>query len=249
MKFHLPLGPLQNDFYGKILLSIQKYYPIGIKSGDPAYHQFPGQVELGKIIVDNIHNNKNFKVGWKDFEKEIKKETRKEIDGQTYATKPSFSSRLIIKRFKHAELIHIKSLHFSVSLVGPFFTIFGMDETAITDDKDGRELFFGAVNIVTVSPYKEFESDFNYLRTKIEGRFTGYKFIPFRLGSMLIDGLYDPFEENKECTIYSALFDDCLDGYNIYKTRGDSSYGFDEWINREGDYKIDVSLGPPPERP
>jgi hypothetical protein len=245
MKFHLPLSPMQNDFYGSIFEAILKYYPVGIKSDSPAYHEFPGQVELGKIVVDNIHSNKNFKARWKDFDKEIKAELRKKIDGQTYATRPSFSSSLILKKFTHNELIYFKSIHYSVSLVGPFFTIYGVDETAIRDNKDGRDRFYTAINIVTVSPHKEFESDFNFIKSKIEERFKGYKFIPFRLHSMSIEGLYDPYKDNEEYTIYRALFDDFLNGYDSFRRRGDDSYGFDEWVKYKDGNGPNITLGPP----
>jgi len=244
MKFHIPITPTQQKFYGPVIESILRYYPVGLKSDSTAYHEFPGQVELGKIVVDNIHSRKNFKTRWTDFEKEIKKAFKKSVEGQTYATRPSFSSSVILKKFEHEELIHIKSLHFSVSLVGPFYTIYGMDETCITDTKDGRDLFYTAINIVTVSPYKEFEAPFNLLRAKIEERFTDYKFIPFNLHSMAIDGLYDPYHNDEEFTIYRALFDDFLNEYNTYRKRGDYKYGFDEWVKPgEGPQ---ITLGPPP---
>jgi hypothetical protein len=245
MKFRLPLTSIQKDFYGPIIEAILKYYPLEIKSDAPAYFEFSGQVELGKIIVDNIHSRKNFKARWQDFDKEIRTDLKKRIDGQTYATRPSFSSSLIIKKFKHNELIHIKTLHYSVSLVGPFFTIYGVDETAITDKRDGHDLFYTAINIITISPYKEFESDFNFIKSKIENRFKGYKFIPFDLHSRSIQGLYDPYKDDEEYTIYRALFDDFLNGYDTYRKRGDYKYGFDEWVKYKDGEEPRVTFGPP----
>lgn len=246
MKFHLPLTNIQNDFYGPIFEAILKYYPTGIKSDLPAYHEFPGQVELGKIIIDNIHSNKNFKARWKDFEKEIRSSSKKRVEGQTYAMRPSFSSSLILKKFKHNELLHFKTLRYSVSLIGPFYTVYGVDETAITDNMDGHDVFYTAINIVTVSPYKEFESSFNFIRLKIEERFKGYKFIPFGLHSMSIEGLYDPYKDDEEYTIYRALFDDFLNEYDPYRKRGDYRYGFDKWTKYKDGEGPRITLGPPP---
>ena len=230
MKFKLPPSEKQSDFYGPIFETIKKYYPIGIKSELPSYQEFPGQIELNKIVIDNIHNKKNFKSRWKDFEKQLGKELKKQIIGETYATRPSFSSSLFLKRFSHNELMHNKSLHFSVSLLGPFFTIYGIDETFIKEEKDGRDLCYGSKNIATVSPYKEYEFYFNELKSKIEDKFQGYKFIPFSLHSMFIEGLFDPFYDSKEATIYEALFDDALNGYDTIRMRGDSRYGYSEWV-------------------
>lgn len=227
MKFSLPLSSTQQKFYGQIIEPILRYYPIGTKVDVPEYREYPGQVELGEIIVENIHKRKNYKARWTDFEREIKKELKKEVEGQSYGIRPSFSSRLIIKDAKYEDLIHFKSLHFSVSLIGPFFTIHGVDETWIVDD--GRH--YVSLNVVTVSPYKEFESPFNFVKSKIEERFLGYKFIPFRLHSMLIADLYDPYRDNEEHSIYTALFDDSLKGYDTFRIRGDNQYGFNVWIN------------------
>ena len=229
MKFHLPLSPMQQDYYGSLVDTILQYYPIGIKSDSPEYYDYPGQIRLGEIVVDNIHNAKNFKSRWKEFEKEIRVESKKRIYGETYASRPSFSSSLILKRNVFGELVHLKTLHFSVSLIGPFFTIFGVDETGIKDERDGHDLLYSNKNIVTVSPYKEFEQCFNFIINKIEQRYQGYKFIPFRLHSMLIDGVYDMLSD-KECSIYEALFDDCLSGYDTIRMRGDTRYGYEEWI-------------------
>lgn len=230
LKFHLPLSQIQNDFYGSIVDTVQKYYPLGTKGDTESYHKYLGQVELGEIIVDNIHNAKNYKSRWKEFEKQLQLDLNKKIWGETYATKPSFSASVIIKKAKHHDLMHIKKLHFSVSLLGPFYTIYGMDETAIIDNNGGRDFFYGAINTVTVSPYKEYESCFIALRELIEKKFIGYKFIPFKLHSMSIDGLFDPYHNNEEMTIYGALFDDFLQDYNIHRMRGDRQYGTDVWV-------------------
>jgi hypothetical protein len=230
MKFHLPLSKIQSDFYGELIETVTHYYPIGIKSSADSYHTFSGQVALSEIVIDNIHKVKNYKSRWKEFENKLKFALNKKIWGETYATKPSFSASVIIKKSKHHDLIHIKKLHFSVSLLGPYYTIYGIDETAIVDEKDGRDLYYSAINTVTVSPYKEYESSFISLRELIEKQFTDYKFIPFKLHSKSIEGLFDPYHNDEEMTIYGALFDDFLQGYNLYKTRGDSQYGTDVWV-------------------
>jgi hypothetical protein len=242
MKFHFPLTSKQQDSYGAIIDSILKYYPIGIKSDWESYSKYPGQIALTEIMIDNIHNRKNFKTRWKDFDKEIGKKTKKKIVGETYGLRPGYSSAAIVNRFENNELLHLKTLHYSVSLIGPFFTIYGIDETCIKDDWDGRNIGYAAINVVTVSPYKEFELEFNVVKSSIEDKFKGYKFIPFRLHSMVIDGLFDSYND-KELTIYEALFDHRLDGFDTMRIRGDSSYGYNEWIKN----KIHVKLLPPPE--
>lgn len=230
LKFHLPLSQMQSDFYGELIETVTRYYPIGIKSSHDSYHEYPGQVTLGEILIDNIHIAKNYKSRWREFEKQLRIDLNKKIWGETYASKPSFSASVIIRKSKHFDLIHIKKLHFSVSLLGPYYTIYGIDETAVVDQKDGRDLFYAAINTVTISPYKEYESCFIALRELIEKQFTGYKFIPFKLHSMSIDGLFDPYHDDEEMTIYGALFDDFLQDYNLHRMRGDRQYGTDVWV-------------------
>ena len=230
LKFYLPLSQMQSDFYGSIIETIKKYYPISIKSNEDSYFKYPGQVELGETVIDNIHKAKNYNSRWKEFEKQVRIDLNKKVWGETYASKPSFSASVMIRKSKKFDLIHIKKLHFSVSLLGPFYTIYGIDETAVVDQIDGRDLFYAALNTVTVSPYKEYESAFIALRASIEKRFIDYKFIPFKLHSITLDGLHDPYNNDSEMTIYGALFDDALQGYDTYRMRGDRQYGTEIWV-------------------
>lgn len=130
LKFHLPLSQMQEDFYGNIIQTVKRYYPLGVKNREKSYFEYSGQIELGELVVDNIHKAKNYKSRWKEFEKQLRVELNQKIWGETYAAKPSFSASVIIKRSKRSDLMHIKRLHFSVSLLGPFYTVYGIDETA-----------------------------------------------------------------------------------------------------------------------
>jgi len=241
MKFSIPLSDFQQDRYGTLVGDILAYYPLGIKGELPIYRESEQYKKLEDIVVENIHNKKNYRERWTTFEREIKKTLNCKLEGCTYPTDAGFSSKIILKEFQHQELFHEKSLYFSVSFIGPFYTVFGMDETSIIDE--GRH--YSSKNVVTASPYKEFENIFNLIDEKIRKRFDGYKFVPFVLHSMVMGNLYDLYENDKELSIYKALFNSVLDGYETLKNRGDAHYGMDNWRGSDNGPTIAVRLGPP----
>src|SRR5258708_6871792 len=90
------------DFW-PIYDTVKKYYPIGIPFTDKEedytfFRSYPGIKELTKLVLDNVHNNKNFKERWKSFEKEIKIDFKKQVIGNTLGQAPSFNSHILIER-------------------------------------------------------------------------------------------------------------------------------------------------------
>jgi hypothetical protein len=186
------------------------------------------------------------------FEKEISERFNIEVIGTTYGQAPSFSCDLIIEIVEVDQLKRIKKLSIAVSLIGKFFTIYGVDETIIIEKNENIFDFnFHSINVLTTSPYREFETIFKDLKSMVEARFSDYKFVPFAINSMFIKGLQVRYLDKEECTIYNALFNHLLDTYDTRKlTRGNRHYGCDDWIieNYNFDNDITVELKPPDER-
>ncbi|MVN22444.1 polysaccharide deacetylase family protein [Mucilaginibacter arboris] len=229
--------------------AIKLYYPIGIPHDSSLYINYPGIKNLTAVIIENIHNSDNYNRNWVSFQKEISQKFNIEVIGTTYGQAPSFSCDLIIENFEHNQLKRTKKLSLAVSLAGKFFTIYGVDETIITDkNEDNFDSDFHAINALAVSPYKEFELVFKDLKSMVEAKFTSYKFVPFAINSMFIKGLQVRYLFKEECTIYNALFNHLLDTYDTKKSpRGDKHYGYDDWLvedyNPEND--INITLTPP----
>lgn len=230
---YFSFNPNKHNFW-PIYDAIKMYYPIGIKCADQSvYFDYPGIKRLEAVVVENIHNRDNSNnLNWVSFEEEIGNRFNIEVVGTTYGQATSFSCDLIIMEFEQDQLKSVKKLSLAVSLLGKFFTIYGVDETIVVDKNDNIFDFnFHAINALTISPYKEFETLFKGLKSIVEARFTDYKFVPFAVNSMYIEGLQVRGLDNQECTIYKALFNHLLDTYDTRKmTRGNKSFGYDDWI-------------------
>lgn len=102
---------------------------------------------------------------------------------------------------------------------------------------------FHAITALTVSPYREFEPIFKTLKSMVEAKFEGYKFVPFTINSMFIKGLQVNYLDKEECTIYNALFNHLLDNYDTKKSpRGDRRFGYDDWIIDDYIPENDISI-------
>jgi len=216
------------DFW-KIYDAIKRFYPIGIKKDESKmYFSYPGLKELENIIVDNIHENKNFTERWESFTKEIENEIGKEIIGTTYGQTPSFSSYVLLATDSVDNLTRTKELHFFISLLGPFYTIIGRDgNTVRVHDK-----YYTSTNYLVVSPTNEFAEMFRSLIDKIEDRFKGYRFVPYEICTQVMEGLDLPFSHENVHNVFNALFNNNFE-FTKWTIIGDTYLKYDDWI-KEG---------------
>ena len=239
MKRYLPFDS-DRKLHREIANVISETYPVGLMPDAAEYHEWPGVKRMWKLIEENVVINKNYRLRWGGFLRKIKKGSKNEIVSTTYGNAPSFSADLILERYEDDAVVRVKKISFAVSLIGPFFSICGIDETFI---KESGETWSGyhAINVVTVSPYKEFEHDFNYIREQIETCFPNHKFVPFTICQSYIKDIHVlGHTYGEECSVYSALFNCFIDRYYGRKNRGDTLYGFDK------SEFLKVTLGPPP---
>jgi hypothetical protein len=217
------------DFW-KIYDAIKYFYPIGIKKDESKmYFSYPGLKELEDIVVDNIHDNKHFIERWDNFTKGIEKEIGKEIIGTTYGQAPSFSSYVLLDTVSVDDLTRRKELHFFVSLVGPFYTVVGQDNTAVKID-DFRS--YRSISYLVISPEKEFEDPFKFLCDKIENRFKGFRFVPFEICKQTIEGLDVRYSDENLNSVFHALFNNHVD-LTIWRRIGNDYFKSEDWI-KEG---------------
>ena len=218
------------DFW-KIYDAMKRFYPLGIKKDESKlYFSYPGLKELENIIVDNIHDDKNFVERWGNFTKEIETQINKEIIGTTYGQAPSFSSYVLIEKSTLGNLTRTKELHFSVSLVGPFYTVIGQDNNTVKIDDNTN---YRTTSYLVVSPEGEFTDEFKLLCDNIENRFKGFRFVPFAICQQTVDGLdvHYSSEENLN-TVFHALFNRQVD-MTVWRTLGNEYFKSEDWI-REG---------------
>ena len=216
------------DFW-KVYDSIKRFYPIGIKKDESKmYFSYPGLEELSAIVVDNIHNDNHFKERWNLFTKEIEAEINKEVIGTTYGQAPSFSSFVQLDKTCYDDLTRTKELHFFVSLVGPWYTIIGVDVNEVKSE----ERNYRSTNYLVVSPENEFTEAFGMLCNKIEKRFEGFRFIPFNLCTQTIDGLEVRYTHENRNAVFHALFNDHID-LTTRNIIGNDFYKSEDWIKED----------------
>ncbi|NRF37948.1 hypothetical protein [Pedobacter foliorum] len=248
MKHNFSFNTHNQDFW-PIYEAIKHIYPIGIKRISNAYFDYPGIKELGTKLGSAINEAETYK-SWTQFTEEISKHYNLEVIGTTYGQAPSYSADIIIEQTETETFKTVKKLSFAISLVGNFFTIYGVDETFIIEKGDGAyPMHYPSINIVTASPFKEFESIFKELKETIETKFNDYKFIPYAVNLMVIDGLQVMYLDDKEeYTIYNALFNQFLDSYDSMFLRGDQYFGYTDWQTGNSDTLkiVTVVLSPPP---
>ena len=237
MELNFSFNPNIYDFW-KIYEAIRQYYPIGIDRGQGRgiYFEYSGIKKLEKILVDNIHDNKMYKKQWVNFTEKLGEELNLENIGTTFGQAPSYSSSLILERSQTNNCVHTKELHFSVSLIGDFFQIYGLDSTRVFE-KDG-EIGYSAVNVVTISPFQEYKKPFEYVEYKIKEKYPNHRIVPFRIGQGIINGLQVHYLDIETCSVNEALFNQFLNEEHIsIPTRGDIFYGMEKWKKKNIDPK------------
>lgn len=217
------------DFW-KIYDAIKRFYPIGIKKDESKmYFSYPGLKELEDIIIDNIHEDKNFVERWDNFTKEIETEIGKEIIRTTYGQAPSFSSFVLLDTASVDDLTRTKELHFFVSLVVPFYTIVGQDNNTVKIDEYRS---YRSTSYLVVSPENEFADTFKLLCDRIENRFKGFRFVFFEICKQTIEGLDVCYTDEKLNSVFHALFNNHVD-LTVWRKKGNDYFKSQDWI-KEG---------------
>jgi hypothetical protein len=230
MKKYFSFSPEAYDYWS-IIDTIRKYYPIGIENDSwMCYMKDPSRKELEEIVVKNIHEQSSLKEVWNNMCSSIEADLNKESIGTTFGQSPCFSAEIDLEKFENEQVWYRKKLCFAISLLGPFYSIYGIDFTAIKYPERDRHSHY-CVNAITVSPFKEFEAPFLYLQKKIEEAWNHYRLVPFNVLNKYVRGLRVPHIQQEENTVYHALFNHMLlDKEFATFTRGDSNYGYEKWL-------------------
>jgi hypothetical protein len=243
-KKYLSLDNHNTPLISSIVEHVKKYYPKGITSFDEEFMKFPGIIKAYEIIYENIGPPEQkpgpFTKQWHSLIENLCSLRTENIRITTYGFVPAFSADLILENFEDESLTRTKRIAFAVSLIAPFYSICGIDETSIKEKGDEFGRGYHAFNVVTPSPYKEFENGFKEIERQINTYFPTHKIIPFEFGMRHIEDVQTPFSMGQDCTIYNAFFNHLFNFYTHFKLRGDGWYGSEKNPN------IKITLGPPP---
>ena len=236
------LKPFQNHYreheFSLIHDTIKAYYPISEERRytNKNIKSAPGFKKISALINDNFINQKNYKKRWSKLNQSLERTLKKPILAYPDLSGPCYSGEVMLEEVKTADFVWTKELRFYISLLGPFFSIQGIDRTNIILPIDMRRGDsypgnFAATNAVTVSPVFEYKAMFNLLEEELRAFFLGYLFVPYAIGMATIknisieDDLRDPRMID---AVYEGLFGRIAvhDGLS----RGDDHYGFSNWL-------------------
>ncbi len=147
-----------------------------------------------------------------------------------------FFGEVIIEEDKKTDFIRQKSLRFYVSIIGPFFSIHGVDssialleiESRVKDFNKGN---FAATHAITISPVFEYYEAFKKLEDQLRSFFPGYLFVPHAVGMSTIRNISvaDELRDTQSLdTIYEGIFG--MSPVHTCLTRGDRYYGMSDWV-------------------
>ena len=237
------LLPFQSQYrdhdFSLISNAVKDYYP-----GDTAerltsktFSLSPGFARLRKIANEEFLNEKGYREKWGKLTSHLKKILKKPVEGYPDLLLPGgFVGGVVVSEDKQPDFIRQKTLRFYISLIGPFFSIHGVDSsTAILSVESRLKDFdkgnFAATHAITVSPAFEYQEIFNALENELRAYFPGYLFVPHTIGMSTIKNISiadDARDPRSIDTVYEALFGRTA----VYecRTRGDIRHGFDDWI-------------------
>jgi hypothetical protein len=215
----------KHDFW-PIYAQLQRYYPLGLSPEVPLdLRAYPGYQELEARIVEYIHDKAVLQAHWGAFETELAATTGFSVRGTTYGQAPCFSAVLELGATAGGEWRVEQELFFAVSLVGPFYTVLGRDQLVYPLDEHttGRN-----TALLTVSPVGAYEAVFAHVCSAIEERFVRHRFVPFRLATLPLTGLYLPGRDGTTQPLFYGLFNDQVDVQA--NTVGERDYKHEGWL-------------------
>ncbi|MCB2408694.1 hypothetical protein [Hymenobacter lucidus] len=229
--------------------TVKKYYPIGIVDEelrqDTLFNVYPGTQQIAQVIHDNISVAKNYKARWKPLQAALKQQLQKPVLDENFLSEPSYKGIVILKKETRKHCTVLQELHFAISLLGPYFCIYGVDSSYLmlareqrpNHNTPGKEYgYYPAVHAVTVSPSFEYEEAFLLVQAKIAEWFPGYKFVPYHINMMRLKGLLAfgaDVHDAQADTIHSALFNSNSQLKADTATRGDTRYSYEQWRKPE----------------
>ncbi|MCD9017141.1 hypothetical protein [Parachryseolinea silvisoli] len=231
--------------------TVKEYFPTGksTRLTPETVVSSPGYEKIGKICQEEFLDKKAYRDKWGKLTSHLKKVFKTSVRGYPDLASGGFFGEVIIEEDKSPDFIREKSLHFYVSTIGPFFSIYAVDSSIALLEIDFhmveyRKGNFEAIHAITLSPVFEYREVFLKLESELRAFFLGYLFVPYQIGMSTIknisvaDELRDPRALD---TVYEALF-----GYGAVRdclTRGDGYYGMNDWIkslNKKEKSLVDV---------
>ncbi|HAA10327.1 MAG TPA: hypothetical protein DCE41_01005 [Cytophagales bacterium] len=223
--------------YWLVFQAIQRFYPLGLAittDNIGLYMDYPGIKALEKKVVAEFHGDKY------DVWLQPTQAWQSALDAQFLCTTngqaPGFSGYFELEKHHTEDRIRVKQLHFAVSTLGPFFTLFGQEiegvpRRTVVKDRKGAPLYLAGgaqTGQAVVSPWGEYEPPFLQLEDLVRTQFPEFRFVPYAMYSQVIEGLHVRYRDDWVNTVYHGLFNEVFD-FEAFTVVGDADYGQQEW--------------------
>ncbi|HMG88498.1 MAG TPA: hypothetical protein VK589_00510, partial [Chryseolinea sp.] len=149
---------------------------------------------------------------------------------------PCLFCDLTLSKITQTDFIREKSLYFYISVLGPFFSIHGVDHSIALLPMDSRygsneRGNYAATHAITVSPVFEYEEAFNALEHELRKELPGYLLVPYDIGVSTIKNI-SRTDETEDLAAMDTIYEGLFSSRAVHDalTRGDNHYGFSDWL-------------------
>lgn len=175
---------------------------------------------------------------WKEFLKGVKATAKSglRVSSSQWLMEPSFRGAFALKREKMGRATYKREFMVYQSLIGSFYTMFGLDTVSVTDDKiddlDSSEIWFEPV--LCPYPYSVYRKWFFWFHQAMKEVYPDYEFVPHRTLTHRLKEISTGVvnaEEGVRPSIFQALFSsEDINQYRIMRDIQadpfDDHYGF-----------------------
>lgn len=209
--------------YIDIYECIIKYYPLGINELEPIYQEYSGYKLLQELCYNKFNSVKSKQ--WGKLISNLKSSFSSIICAQdkTLSIEPSYSCSLILSKNKISNIIYQREIRLHISVLGLFYTIYGLDTIRIYDADNN--MLMETQPILSVSPIDDYKDSIPMVRNIIKDTHAEFSYVPFhylkkRVKALSVAGV--TVLEGNGASIFQALFTN--EDITNYKLRGDINY-------------------------
>jgi hypothetical protein len=217
--------------YTRIMELLLTYYPVQENEFD-----FKVSDAFERVMVEKENSISLQK--WKEFLKGVRKKAKSglRVSASQWLMSPSFKGIFSLKREKIGRAIYRREFVVYLSLIGNFYTMYGLDEVSVTDDKvgdiDSSEIWFEPV--LYPHPYSVYKKWFLLFHQEMKEAYPDYKFVPYETLKHRPKDIStgDGNAEGEGPSIFQALFS--FEDINKYRMKMDAQvhpfadrYGFE----------------------
>jgi hypothetical protein len=222
---------------------IKEYFPVDKpkRLTSKTVASSPGFKKVSKLVNSEYLDENAYRDKWEKLTSHLESVFKKPVHGHPDLMgggSGGFSGSVVLTEDNQPDFIRRKCLQFYISIIGPFFSIQGIDsstallpmESRFREINNGKG-YYAATHAVTISPEFEYQDTFNTLENELRAYFPGYRFVPYQVGMSTIKNISiaDELRDLRSMdTIYEAIFGRAA--VHECAMRGDTRYGMNDWF-------------------